>query len=334
MARKWMYLPAAALVVAAALIVSGCAGPRTYGSTLSGRDIFDPGTFSMARYSVVVNESGNVTNEGLIVTSYPYEKEGDRLTSVALTGDGSVRADAWLLRGRTDRVMMSAIDGPAVQVSGGSPTFNMTVFDRAWNSLDSAYTLVGRANVTNHAGQFDEAYVYAADRMMVFGSESTSFQALYFMHPSCPVPVMYMVNYPGGSAVYELESVYGPKDKDSTPERALQTMFDLLDRGDYDAAAWYWVEYDPDAGRFRPLDRQTYGEFLADISPVYGEAGEAMGVQYVLARSVAPATVAGGHDAAIVEYVSPHYDPALLNAYGMAGNFSMVKVNGGWRFIA
>lgn len=333
MADKRLFI-VAAIAIAAVLTVSGCTGTKTYGDTLSGRDIFDPSVFSMAVYSVTINDTANVTHEGLIITAFPNDKDGERLASVVFSDNNSTRADAWINHGVTDKVLVSDIQGNSVQVDGGNPMFNLTVFDQAWNTLDSTYSLLGMANITTSAGQFNGSYVYGADKVMISGGNPVSIQVMYFMNPLSSVPVMYMAKYPTGTAVYELQSVYGPHDKDSTPERAVQALFDSLDKGNYDAAARYWVTYDAASGKFKPLDRQMYDNFVADMTPVYGKNGGDMDLQYVYTYSVQPAGKINSYDAVIARYVNVQYDPAQIYAYTNEGNFSMVDIGGSWRFIA
>jgi hypothetical protein len=334
MVPKWMFIAVAA-IIAAALVVSGCTGANRAGNDMmNGADVFNPKSFSMATYVVAHNDSGTLSMSDLIVTAFPGEESGDRLTSVNIAGNYSTRADVWLAMdgSKTEKVLMSDANLTDAMVSGGSPMINITVVDTAWNTLDSSYSLIGRANVSVPAGDFTGCYVYSANKTLSYESKPVTIQVYYFMHPSVSVPVMYAVYRAEGPVMYELTTFYGSSDHDSSPERVIQTYFDYIDQGRYDAASRYIVSYDETSGKFKPLDRDTYDEFATSMEKTY--TNESMHLQYVYTASVKPMNDYKGYTVATADFSSLHYSTATLTAYPIGGSFNFVNLGGQWRIIA
>ena len=335
MSRNLRILAAFVFIVVIAAAVAGCSGTAGDGNTLSGRDIFDPQRFSMAVYNVSTDDGGSVSWHDFRLITHPGEPEGDRLTSVSSEDNVSTRADAMISadRRKTVSVLITGINGTAVQINGGQLSFNLTTLDDAWNSLDDAYAQAGTANVSTPAGKFDGCTVYAGNKTLYFGGASSDIRILYYMHPSSPVPVLYTVESPAGLSTYTLQSVYLPGDKDSTPERLIQAFFDDLDNGRPESAFDCLVTYDAVHGRFVPPDDATYRLFLENMNRTYGLGDESYRVQYVDTGAPGPGVTQAGHATPLVPWSSVHYLVGNLYAYRLSGSFYMVDLDGHWKII-
>jgi hypothetical protein len=324
---------AAALVIAAvAVAIAGCSGGSKDSSMLSGADIFDPDRFSMATYDVTL--AGGY-NGGFIVATNTSGKDGDVLTSISFHDNVSARADTLISSdgAKTLNVLISEINESDLQFSGGSPMFNMTLLDQAWNSLDEAYRLAGSANVTVPAGTFAGCSVYTTDKTVVFGGESSALQVSYYMHPSSPVPVMYEVKGPAGTYVYKLKHVYEPGDAAGTPDRVVYSFFDDLDNGRLDEAFKCLTTYDEGSGSFKAPDDGTYREFLENMNRTYRTGDESYRVQFVNVSSVEPVTSLLGDNISLARWDSIHYQVGTLSVYRLSGSFYVTEIGGQWRII-
>ncbi len=328
-------LAAAFVIAAVAVTIAGCSGTPKESSTLSGADIFDPQQFSMAIYDVTPPAGSNVTQEGFIVAANTSGKDGDVLTSIAFHDNVSTRTDTLISKdhARTINVLISEINESAVQFSGGWPMINMTVLDRAWNSLDDVYGLTGSANVTVPAGTFDGCKVYASEKKLVFDSGSTNVGVLYYMHASSPVPVMYEVKMPEGTYTYRLKHVYAPGDVASTPERLVQSFFDDLDNGRLDDAFDFLVTYDQNTSSFKAPDAATNRQFLENMDRTYRTGDASYRIQFVDVQAVVPVTSLQSDTLCLVQWESVHYQVGTLSVYRLSGSFYVTKVGGQWRII-
>jgi hypothetical protein len=329
-------LLAAALVIAAvAAMIAGCSGTPKESGTLSGAAIFDPQRFSMAIYDVTPPAGDNGTHEGLIVSSNTSGSEGDVLTSIAFHDNVSTRADTLISHDHTKtlNVLISDINESTMQFSGGWPMFNMTVLDRAWNSLDDVYGLTGSANVTVPAGNFSRCQVYGSDKTVVTGDESTAVQVRYYIHASSPVPVMYEVKLPEGTYTYRLKHVYEPGDVASTPERVVQSFFDDLDNGRLAEAFDCLVTYDQNRSSFNAPDAATNHQFLENMNQTYRTGDQSYRVQYVDVRAVVPVTSLESASMSLVQWESTHYQVGTLSVYRLSGSFYVTEIGGQWRII-
>jgi hypothetical protein len=318
-----------------AVTIVGCTGPSQHGNTLSGRDIFDPQRFGMAVYNVTIDDGSNVSWHDFQVMTHAGEPEGDRLTSVSFQNNGSTRADTMISadRKKTVSVLLTSINGTDVQINGGQLSFNMTVIDDAWNSLDDEYQLSGTANVSTPAGRYDGCSVYGANKTLYFGNAASDIMVLYYMHPSSPVPVLYTVQGPSGLYTYTLQSVYLPDDNDSTPQRVVQAFFDDLDNSRQESAFDYLVTYDAVSRKFVSPDDATYLQYLENMNRTYGLGDESFRVQYVHAGAPMPGVTQAGYNTPAVPWTSVHYQVGNLYAYRLDGSFYMVDLDGHWRII-
>jgi hypothetical protein len=316
-----------------ALMVSGCATEEKLPETLYGRDVFEPLDFSMARYDLTINDSGDVSHRPFIVTSAIEDEDGDRLTSVEIMGESSTKADVWIGRQRekTLKVIMTDIRRTLMRTGEVSLSFNVTTMDRAWNTLSDEYKLVGTMDVKTPAGDFKGCSVYGASKTMTYGGEQSQVNVFYVMHPSVPVPVKYEVNGASSSETYELQSYYGRKDKDSSPERAIQSYFEYLDAGEFDRAADMLVK--KDGGQYKPLDVESRGQMRENMGNSYGKNGEKVSMQYVLVEKVSP-ELSTGADIIEAHWVSVQYSSEPIKVYNIDGNFNMIRIKGKWYLIA
>lgn len=323
------------VAIVAAVAASGCTGNNAPATTLEGKDVFDPARFSMARYDMVLNESGNLSHHDFLVTTARNEKDGDRITSHEIYGNESVRTDVWINKQRTTstNVVITAINSSTIIVTGGYPPFNMTTADEAWNSLDATYSLVGNANVNTTAGYFDNCSVYAGEHQVGYGDAFVITRIYYYMHPSKPVPVRYIVETPSATYEYNLQSVYGANDADSTPERVVQAFFDSLEQGDNETASSYVVTYDSADNKFKPLTGEVYQEFLHGIGTMYGETSNATKVQYVLITQTGETRQIGGRDVVTVSWTSVQYQYSPLSVFELNGKLNIVYINGHWKIV-
>jgi hypothetical protein len=328
-------LAAALVITAVAVAIAGCSGGSKDSSMLSGADIFDPHRFSMATYDVTLTRGDNVSHQGFIVMANTSGKEGDVLTSISFHDNVSARADTLISRNgkKTLNVLISDINESSLQFSGGSPLFNMTLLDQAWNSLDENYKLWGTANVTVPAGTFADCSVYGGSKSVVFGGESSQVQVFYYMHPSSAVPVMYEVNGTAGLYVYRLKHVYELGDIAGTPERVVQSFFDDLDNGRLDEAFKCLTTYDQNSGRYKAPDDSTYREFLANMNRTYRTGDESYRVQFVNVSPSQPVTSQLGDNIRLVPWDSIHYQVGTLSVYRLSGSFYVAEIGGQWRII-
>lgn len=322
-------------VIAIAVAASGCTGSNDNGTTLSGKDIFDPAEFSMARYDVTLNDSGMITHRIFLVTTGKNEQDGDRLTSNEIDGNNSVKTDVWINKERTaaTNVLITVINSSTLMITGGYPPFNMTTADKAWNPLEATYALAGHENVTNNAGQFENCSIYVADRQLGFGDTIITTRVYYYMHPSSPVPVRYVVEMPTTSYAYDLYSAYGPNDMDSTPERVIQAFFDSLNQGDTDSASSYVVTYDSAEDKFKPLTGSSYQEFLQGTGAMYGDKTDDTHVQYVLTTLTQETQPTGGKNLVAASWTSVQYQYEPLTAFELNGKLNVVNIGGHWKIV-
>lgn len=327
-------LAAAFVIAVVAVTIAGCSGTPKESSTLSGADVFNPQKFSMVIYDVIPPAGGNVTQEGFIVSTNTSGKDGDVLTSISFHDNVSTRTDTLISRDhtRTSNVLISEINESAVQFSGGEPMINMTVLDRAWNSLNDVYGLAGSANVTVPAGTFD-CKVYGSNKTLVFDSGSATVGVKYYMSPSSPVPVMYEVRMPEGTYTYRLKHVYLPGDVASSPERVVQSFFDDLDNGRLDAAFGFLVTYDQNSSRFKAPDAATNRQFLENMDRTYRTGDQSFRIQFVDVQAVVPVTSLQSDNLCYVQWESVQYQVGTLSVYRLSGSFYVTKVGDQWRII-
>jgi len=335
MSRKTWLMAALMAIAMIAVTIAGCSGTTEQGSTLSGRDIFDPQRFSMAVYNVTMDDGSSVSWHDFQVITHPGEPEGDRLTSVSFQKNVSTRADTMISadRRKTVSVLITSINQTNVQINGGQLSFHMTVLDDAWNSLDDTYQPAGTANVSTPAGMYDSCHVYGGNKTLYFGNASSDIRVLYYMHPSSPVPVLYTLEGPTGLYTYTLQSVYLPGDNDSTPGRVIQAFFDDLDNGRPESAFNYLVTYDAVNGGFVAPDEATNRQYLENMNRTYGLGDESFRVQYVDAGAPEPGVTQAGYHTPVVPWASVHYQVGNMYAYRLDGSFYMVDLNGHWKII-
>lgn len=319
------------IVLAAIVSMAGCTAPATdHKTTLSGKDVFDPTKFSMATYAIVT--SGNQSTGLLTLLAYPGEKDGDRLVSVAVAGNVSSRMDTWLNRSHegVNNATMTLIDDGGMQTVAMPKAFNMTTMDQTWNTPGSEYAYYGSDSATVPAGEYNNCSVYYGTKNIQYMGSTLNLEIIYYMHPSSPVPVFYLVKSPDGVVAYALRSVYGPDDVDSTPERTVQSYFDRISSGEYTRAARLLVT--ADGSMLKPLDRTTIVGMEENMSRTYGTAGETMAVQYVITDTPRSTGTIGGHNAVAVHWGSIHYTRSPGEVYYIDGTFNMVD-DGGWKII-
>lgn len=323
-------------IIAMAAALSGCTGTKGDQTSISGKDLFDPAKFSMARYNVTAESGGIVSHSDMIITTAMQDISGDRLTTVEFTENFSLRTDVWINRDRTlsTSVRITDINTSNLQISGGEPTFNMTVADRSWNTLETEYGFVGLRDILTGAGSFTNCTVYENTKKLYYGQSVREIKVDYYIHPSSPVPVKYIVSSPDASYTYELQSVYRQGDHDSTPERVIQSYFESLDSRDFDTASKYLVKYDDSSERFLPINKETYSSFYTNMNETYGDGGDNMKVLYVYTREARPGMPVNGQDVVSVKWASVHYQNKELYAYYLDGHFNVTKTGSNWRIIA
>lgn len=328
-------MAAALAIILVAAAIAGCTTGSKSDGMLIGADIFDPDRFGMAIYDVTVAAGDGVSRQGFIVASGTSGTDGDVLTSIAFHGNVSTRADTLISHDhrKTLNVLISDINESAVQFSGGTPMFNMTTIDRAWNALDNEYRYFYSTNVTVPAGTFDGCKVYWSDKMLVFDDASSTVQVLYYMHPSVAVPVMFEVKGPADTYTYRLERVYEQGDAASTPERAVQSFFDDLDNGRLGQASEHLVTYDQDSGGFEAPDDATCRQFIENMNRTYRTGDASYRVQFVDVRAVVPITTLQSDSMCLVQWEIIHYHTGTLIAYRLSGSFNMTEIGGQWRII-
>jgi hypothetical protein len=319
------------ILIALTAIVSmaGCAAPaQEHKDTLTGKDVFNPSTFSMATYIT----EGNQSTGQLKLLSYTGEEDGDRLASVEVADGVSRRMDVWLDRARdsVNKATMTVIDQSGMQVVEMPEAFNMTTMDRTWNTPGATYAYYGNDTAIVPAGKYANCSVYYGEKHIQFEGGSLNLTVVYYMHPSSPVPVLYMVKSTDGIITYALQSVYGPDDIDSSPERAAQSYFDRIGTGDYAKAARLLVK--AEGSSLKPMDRASIAEMEKNMEQTYGEAGEKMGIQYVITDAPRSTGTIGGHEAVTMHWSSIHYSRTPGQVYSIDGSFNMVN-DGGWKII-
>ena len=320
--------------IAAMVSISGCTAPaKETKTTISGKDLFDPVTFSMATYLQADNIDNNTTQ--FIVLAYPKEANGNRLSSIVLNSQGSMRGDIWINKSgdHTNKVIVTDVTPQSINSQTLNLPYNLTVIDQAWNTIETDYFLVGYDNVTVPAGQFDNCTVYGTKKTLMSGDTPVNVTVFYYLHPSVPVPVSYVIEYPSESIVYGLESVYGPNDVDSTPERVIQSYMDLLNESQYTQAAQLLVKIDTD-GSIHHLSRQDVLRLNDNMAQTYGEKGGKMIVQYVSVDTVQAADDVDGHKAASAHWTSVQYLPSSGMALLIDKTSKVVDVNGHWKIVA
>lgn len=287
----------------------------------------------MATYMMGTTTSVEPIGE-LVVLSYPGEKAGDRLTSVVVTSNTSTRMDVWLNKTREgiNKEIVTAIDNATVQVAAPTASFNMTTMDQTWNTPGSTYYLYGNDTVTVPAGTYENCSVYYGVKSVVLGNETLNMSVLYYMHPSSPVPVLYMVNFEGGSLVYALGSVYAPGDVDSSPERTVQSYFDRLESGDYLKASRLVVT--SSGSTLKPMTKDEIDQMSTNMEQTFGKDGGLTSIQYVIVDSVQSIADIDGYEAVTVNWHSVQYMPSTSQIYSIRDTFNMVNDNGGWKIIA
>ncbi|HTY91359.1 MAG TPA: hypothetical protein VMC84_09300 [Methanocella sp.] len=331
MTKKSMTCVLVLIVLAAIVSLAGCTAPSTdHKATLAGKDVFDPAKFSMATYTIATAEN---QSQGLLtVLAYPGEKDGDRLASVTVSGNVSSRLDAWLNRSHegVNNATLTVIDGEGMQTVAMPKSLNMTTMDETWNTPGSTYDYYGTDSVIVPAGQYNNCTVYYGTKTIQYMGSNLSFEVIYYMHPSSPVPIFYMVKSSDGIVAYALNSVYGPDDIDSTPERTAQSYFDRISSGEYTRAARLLVTVD--GSTLKPMGRDSILSMEENMSRTYGTAGEKMAIQYILTDSIQSTGRIGGHNAVAVHWSSIHYSRSPGQVYYIDGTFNMVD-DGGWKII-
>jgi hypothetical protein len=319
--------------LAVIVITAGCTAPAQNKDILSGKDIFNPSKFSMATYMMGTTASTDLIGE-LVVVSYPGEKAGDRLASILITPSTSTRMDVWLNKTREgiNKEIVTAIDNASVQVASPTAGFNMTTIDQTWNTPGSTYHLYGNESVTVPAGAYENCSVYYGVKSVVLDNETLNMSVLYYMHPSSPVPVLYVVNFEGGSLVYALGSVYMPGDIDSSPERAVQSYFDRLESGDYLKASRLILT--SSGSTFKPMTKDGIDRMSSNMEQTFGKDGGLTSIQYVIVDSVQSIGDLNGYEAVTARWHSVQYTPSTGQIYSINDTFNMVNDNGGWKIIA
>lgn len=321
--------------IAAIVSISGCTAPaQETKNTISGKDLFDPLKFSMATYVQASNFDNNTTQ--FIILTYPREADGNRLSSIMISGKDSMRGDVWINKSgdHTNKVVVTDISSQSINSQTLHLPYNLTEIDQAWNTIETQYTLVGNDTVMVPAGIFDNCSVYATKKTLLSGDTPVNVTIYYYLHPSVPVPVSYVVVYPSSeSIVYGLQSVYGPNDVDSTPERVVQSYMDLLNESQYTQAAQLLVKADKD-GSIHHLGRQDVLTLNNNMAQTYGEKGGKMIVQYVSVDSVQKIKDIDGHTAASAHWTSVQYMPSSGIALLIDKTSTVVDVNGHWKIVA
>ncbi len=319
------------IALTAILSMAGCTAPTTKdNTTLVGKDVFDPSKFSMATY--VMATSDNQSTGLFTVLAYPGEEDGDRLSSVLVSGNVSSRMDVWLTRSHegVNNATMTLVDGDGMQTVAMPKALNMTTMDDTWNGPGSTYAYYGMDTVTVPAGTYENCTIYYGTKHIQHMDVSLDVEVMYYMHESSPVPVLYMVKTEDGSVAYALRSVYGPDDIDSTPERAVQSYFDRISSGEYTRAARLLVK--AEGSGLKPMDSASIAGLGKNMSLTYGTAGEKMAVQYVFIDNIRSAGTMGGRDAITVHWRSIHYTRAPGEVYYIEGTFNMAD-DAGWKII-
>ncbi len=320
------------VAVVAITLTAGCTAPTQNKDTLYGKDIFNPSRFSMATYVAGIAGEQSSSMDFIVLSSLD-ENDGDRLTSVAVSGDNSSRMDVWLNRSREgiNNDLITVIDNNSIQSASPSASFNVTTMDQTWNTPGSIYKLTGQDSVTVPAGTFDNCSIYSAEKSIVYQDQSVDLVVSYYMHPSSPVPVLYTVQINGQTLVYGLKSFYLPGDFTSTPERTIQSYFDRLSSGDYYSASRLLVTVN--GSQIKSLSSAAVDSMASNMTGTYGKNGDKMAVQYVITDSVQPAGQIAGHDAVVATWNSIHYDRAPGQVYALDGTFNMVNDSGDWKII-
>jgi hypothetical protein len=316
------------LMIAVVLSMAGCTTPaQTNKDTLYGKDIFDPSKFSMATYTIGTEASENIGQ--LTVLSYTGEADGDRLASIRSNEAVSSRMDTWLNRSREgiNKAIVTSVDSSGIQVAAPSDAFKVTMMDGAWNSPGSVYKSYDTQTVTVAAGTFENCSIYYGTKDIMFENGTVNLTVVYYMHPSSPVPVLYIIKLPSGYVSYALKSVYLPGDVDSTPERTAQSYFDRIGSGEYNKAARLLIKADG-----KPMDKASVDEMQKNMERTYGKAGEKMAIQYVTSDTATPIGTKNGNEAAAVQWHSIQYDLSSGEVYAINGTFEMVN-DGGWKII-
>ncbi len=320
--------------IAAMVSISGCTAPaQETKTTISGLDLFNPVKFSMATYLQADNIDNNTTQ--FIVLAYPKEANGNRLSSIVLSGEGSMRGDVWINKSgdHTNKIVVTDVTRQSIKSQTLNLSYNLTVIDQAWNTIETNYALVGHDNVTVPAGYFDNCTVYGTKKTLMSGDTPINVTVLYYLHPSVPVPVSYVVEYPDEYIAYGLESVYSPNDVDSTPERVIQSYMDLLNESQYTQAAQLLVKVDKD-GSIQHLSRQDVLKLNDNMAQTYGEKGGKTIVQYVSVDTVQKADDVDGHMATSAHWTSVQYMPSSGMAMLIDKTSKVVDVNGHWKIVA
>ncbi len=331
MIKKCITYALTLIALAAILSMSGCTAPTAGDkTTLTGKDIFDPSKFSMATYLMATSD--NQSTGLFTVLAYPGEGDGDRLSSVLVSGNTSSRMDVWLNR-RHDGInnaTMTIVDGSGMQSVAMPKALNMTTMDGTWNGPGSTYAYYGTDTVTVPAGTYKNCTIYYGTKHVRYMDASLDVEVMYYVHESSPVPVFSMVKTGDGSVAYALRSVYGPGDIDSTPERAVQSYFDRIGSGEYSRAARLLVK--AEGSGLKPMDSASIAGMAKNMSATYGTAGEKMGIQYVLIDDISSAGTIGGHDKIRVHWSSIHYSRSPGEVYYIEGTFNMAD-DSGWKII-
>lgn len=320
--------------IAAMVSISGCTAPvQETKTTISGIDLFNPVKFSMATY-IQADTIDNNTSQFMVLV-YPKETNGNRLSSIVISGQESMRGDVWINKSgdHTNKVVVTDVTPQSINSQTLNLPYNLTVIDQAWNTIETQYTLVGHDNVTVPAGSFDNCAVYGTKKTLMSGDTPVNVTVFYYLHPSVPVPVSYVVQYPDESIVYGLQSVYLPNDADSTPERAIQSYMDLLNESQYTQAAELLVKVDKD-GSIHHLSRQDVLKLNDNMAQTYGEKGGKTIVQYVSVDTVQKADDVDGHMATSAHWTSVQYMPSSGMALLIDKTSKVVDVNGHWKIVA
>lgn len=320
--------------MAAMVSISGCTAPvQETKTTISGIDLFNPVKFSMATY-IQADTIDNNTSQFMVLV-YPKETNGNRLSSIVISGQESMRGDVWINKSgdHTNKVVVTDVTPQSINSQTLNLPYNLTVIDQAWNTIETQYTLVGHDNVTVPAGSFDNCAVYGTKKTLMSGDTPVNVTVFYYLHPSVPVPVSYVVQYPDESIVYGLQSVYLPNDADSTPERAIQSYMDLLNESQYTQAAELLVKVDKD-GSIHHLSRQDVLKLNDNMAQTYGEKGGKTIVQYVSVDTVQKADDVDGHMATSAHWTSVQYMPSSGMALLIDKTSKVVDVNGHWKIVA
>ncbi len=317
--------------IAAIVSISGCTTPtHETKTTISGIDLFDPVKFSMATYIQADNVDNNTTQ--FIVLAYPKEANGNRLSSIVISSQGSMRGDVWINKSRdhTNKAVVTDITHQSINSQTLNLPYNLTVIDQAWNTIETKYTLVGYDNITVPAGNFNNCAVYGTKKTLMSGDTPVNVTVFYYQYPSVPVPVSYVIEYPDEYIVYGLESVYGPNDVDNTPERVIQSYMDLLNESEYTQAAQLLVKVDKD-GSIQHLSRQDVLKLNNNMAQTYG--GKTI-VQYVSVDTIQQTDDVDGHRAASAHWTSVQYMPSNGIALLIDKTSKVVEVNGHWKIVA